>query len=176
MTTNIHNCIQNKCCLALTLSHTLCIATDEGLHGRNILHSLRVHSCASMLNNINFALNLWAQQDWIYILYTTAVDIIKCGARVGSPKSLTTLFSKLFSVCMTCWNTSLLPDTFLPESWSINFSSASSPDLESCALDSIKRDNFTFCPVRVRKILPFSMHELSKEDPPLASGCTPRCG
>ena len=30
----------------------LCIATDEGLRGGNILHSLRVHSCASMLNNI----------------------------------------------------------------------------------------------------------------------------
>ena len=27
--------------------------TEEGLHGRNILHSLRVHSCASMLNNMN---------------------------------------------------------------------------------------------------------------------------
>ena len=32
--------------------HTLCIATEEGLRGRNVLHSLRVHSCASMLNNI----------------------------------------------------------------------------------------------------------------------------
>ena len=32
------------------LSHTLCIATDEGLCGRNVLHSLRVHSYASMLN------------------------------------------------------------------------------------------------------------------------------
>ena len=37
-----------------SLTHTLCIATDEGpgLLGRNILHSLHVHSCASMLNNI----------------------------------------------------------------------------------------------------------------------------
>ena len=31
------------------LTHTLRIATDEG---PNVLHSLRVHSCASMLNNI----------------------------------------------------------------------------------------------------------------------------
>ena len=34
------------------LTHTLCIATDEDLRGRNVLHSLRVHSCASMLYNI----------------------------------------------------------------------------------------------------------------------------
>ena len=34
------------------LSTMKAIATDEGLHGHNILHSLRVHSCASMLNNI----------------------------------------------------------------------------------------------------------------------------
>ena len=33
-------------------TRTLCIATDEDLRGRNVLHSLRVHSCASMLNNI----------------------------------------------------------------------------------------------------------------------------
>ena len=26
--------------------------SEEGLRGRNVLHSLRVHSCASMLNNI----------------------------------------------------------------------------------------------------------------------------
>ena len=31
---------------------TLCIATDEGLRGRNVLHSLCVHGCASMHNNI----------------------------------------------------------------------------------------------------------------------------
>ena len=34
------------------LTRTLSIATDEGLRGQNALHSLRVHSCASMLNNI----------------------------------------------------------------------------------------------------------------------------
>ena len=34
------------------LTRTSCIATEEGLCGRNVLHSLRVHSCASMLNNI----------------------------------------------------------------------------------------------------------------------------
>ena len=28
------------------------VTTDEGLRGRNVMHSLRVHSCASMLNNI----------------------------------------------------------------------------------------------------------------------------
>ena len=37
--------------ISRTMSH-LCIATEEGLCGRNVLHSLRVHSCALMLNNI----------------------------------------------------------------------------------------------------------------------------
>ena len=35
------------------LTHTLCIVTEEGLRGRNVLHSLCVHSCALMLNKIS---------------------------------------------------------------------------------------------------------------------------
>ena len=44
--------IEAQLCTHRRLTRTLCIATEEGLRGRNVLHSLRVHSCASMLNNI----------------------------------------------------------------------------------------------------------------------------
>ena len=43
-----NNRIQSHSCYAHRFSNT----TDEGLRGRNVLHSLCVHSCASMLNNI----------------------------------------------------------------------------------------------------------------------------
>ena len=38
--------------MLMSIEAQLCtrIATDEGLRGRNVLHSLCVHSCASMLN------------------------------------------------------------------------------------------------------------------------------
>ena len=54
-------CLEHKLILAALidseqigqrLTRTLCIATDEVLHGRTALHSLRVHSCAAMHNNI----------------------------------------------------------------------------------------------------------------------------
>ena len=45
-------CTRKECKTFQCLTRTLCIATEEGLCGRNVLHSLRVHSCASMLNNI----------------------------------------------------------------------------------------------------------------------------
>ena len=43
----IYVCIKVGQCL----THTLCIATKEGLQGRHILYSLREHNCALMLNN-----------------------------------------------------------------------------------------------------------------------------
>ena len=43
----------HMCCY--NVSHALlCIATDEGLRGRNILYSLHVYSCALMLKKNEF--------------------------------------------------------------------------------------------------------------------------
>ena len=49
-----------------TWSHTH-FATDKGLHGQNVLHSLYV--CTAVLQcSAIFVLNLWAQQEWVCIL------------------------------------------------------------------------------------------------------------
>ena len=49
------------------LIHTLCVASEEGLRGRNVLHSLCMHNCALMLNNICSEFNEHSKNEFIIV-------------------------------------------------------------------------------------------------------------
>ena len=45
---------------------TLCIATDEGLQGSNVLHSVHVHNCALMLQSICSEFHEHSKNEYVY--------------------------------------------------------------------------------------------------------------
>ena len=70
---SVRSLFQNK-----RLTHTLCIATDEGFCGRNVLHSVRVHSCASIARSQASPSFFWIHEEKFKIL-----QAIKAGDKAG---------------------------------------------------------------------------------------------